>query len=120
MIDQETQRKIDDHVREIAIRLLTAQVPGECPDDLDIPVKYHHSIAADAFDAGEEKFWDWYSQCGGPTNEEGIQSVLDQVGSGIDLYSAAEELCNDGIEDCDHTPLHPYCGCDTCSDRRAI
>ena len=91
MIDQKTQREIDDHVREIAIRLLTDEVPDEC-GDLDIPVKHHRSVAADAFDAGEETFWDWYCQCGGPTNEEGIEQVLYQVGTGIDLYSAGEEL----------------------------
>lgn len=28
--------------------------------------------------------------------------------------------CSDGIEDCDHTPMDPNCGCDTCADRRAI
>lgn len=91
MISAATQKKIDEHVRNTAVRLLMAQVKDEC-DDLKVLDIFHHDVAWAAFKEGEETFWDWYQQCGGPTNEEGIQRVLDQVGTGIDLYSAAEAM----------------------------
>jgi len=92
MISSATQKKIDDHVRNTAIRLLTAQVKDGLFCDLEILDIFHHDVAVAAFKEGEETFWDWYQQCGGPTNEVGIQRVLDQVGNGIDLYSVAEAM----------------------------
>jgi len=91
-LDRETRQKIDDHVREVAVELLTKMVADEC---YDVPVEYHGDVASNAFYAGEETFWDWYSQYGCPTGEVGIKDVLDQIGTGIDLSGAAEDLRED-------------------------
>lgn len=88
--------------------VITTELPIEEDSDLDLETRWQFEDKSEALKYLEDPAV--FSR------ENGIC----EEGYHTDVWDVPAHLFNDGIDDCDHTPLHPYCGCDTCSDRRAI